>query len=223
MLTPSAEIDLLMSVTDEDVEKSAVVRRRRLAFREVFLASESYCIPQRHTVYLANLSLNHASEEASHYLKYLCSGEEEPRDPVDAFYANVIHEALGFFGSKIINHKRKCFHEREYLGLIGYLSAGKAPRDRRIELEISLLVLKHRELDKKGLPIRSRHELFFGVTHGLGYMLGDRLYYALLEGKLSKEEIRDVFRDPMREEGEPYELYRRLLRKVRGVKVPKRV
>lgn len=219
------DLSFLKALSEADGFSRVEIQR----IKKQVLASESYCIPHRRTVYLANLSLNHASEEAAHYLKYLCAGAEGPRDPVDAFYANTIHEALGFFGSKIVNHKRKCFHEREYLGLIGYLTAAKAPRDRRLELEISLLVLKHRELDKKGLPIRSRqffrsrHELFFGVTHGLGYMLGDRLYYALVGNRISKEEIREVFYDPMKEEGRAYELYRRLLKKVRGVKAPKRV
>ncbi len=193
------------------------------------LASDSYCIPQKKYVYLANISLNHASEEAAHYLKFLCSGAEEARDPVDAFYANVIHEGLGFFGSKIVNHKRKCFHEKEYLGLVSYLTSSNAPRGRKSELEIALLILEHRELDKRGVPIRSRkyfqskHDIFFGVTHGLGYMLGDRLYYALLSGKISKEEIHEFFCDPMKEEGAPFALYKKILRKVRRVKIPKRV
>jgi hypothetical protein len=197
--------------------------------KDQILASESYCIPHKNYVYLGNLSLNHGAEEAAHYLKYLCAGRESPREPVDAFYANVLHEALGFFGSKIVNHKRKCFHEKEYVGLVSYLTSTKAPRERRLELEIALLVLRHRDLDKRGLPIRSRqffrsrHDLFFGVTHGLGYMLGDRLYYAMIHDRVAKKEIRDAFYDPMRGEGAAYELYRRLLKKVRGVKIPKRV
>ena len=103
------------------------------------------------------------------------------------------------------------------------------PQRRELEVEIALLILKHKELDKKGIPIHSqkyfkaRHELFFGVTHGLGYMLGDRLYYAFLAEKITKEEVRDLFCDPMKGEGGPFEIYKRLLRKVRGVKIPKRV
>ena len=219
------DLSFLKALSEDGDFSRAEIRR----IKKQILASESYCIPQKQCVYLANLSINHAGEEAAHYLKFLCGGMEEPRDPVDAFYANAVHEALGFFGSKIINHKRKCFHEKEYLGLINYLTSSKAPSGRRMELEISLLILKHRELDKKGIPIRarrfyrSRHEIFFGVTHGLGYMLGDRLFYALVDGRITKEEIRDVFCDAMRKEGEAYEIYRRLCRKVRGVRIPKRV
>ncbi len=219
------DLSFLKKVSQDESFSPTEIQR----IKKQILASESYCIPQKKYVYLANISLNHAAEEAAHYLKHLCSGLEEPRDPVDAFYANALHEALGFFGSKIINHKRKCFHEKEYLGLVSYLTSGKAPRGRKTELEMALLILKARELDKKGVPIRSKrfyrgqNDLFFGVTHGLGYMLGDRLYYALLEERITKEEIRKVFGDPMKEKGEPFNLYKRLLRKIRGVRIPKRV
>ncbi|MBI2083778.1 MAG: ChaN family lipoprotein [Deltaproteobacteria bacterium] len=193
------------------------------------LASESYCIPSKKYVYLANLSMNHASEEATHYLKFLCSGTEEPRYLVDAFYANTLHEALGFFGSKIINHKRKCFHEKEYEELVQYLKSARGNQQRQFELEMALLILEHKKLEKKRLPLRSKKffkshpDLFFAVTHGLGYMLGDTLYYSLLEGKTSKEELKALFFDPMKEDGKPYETYMRLIRKLRGVKIPKRV
>ena len=210
-------------------EDGSFSKREILQIKRQILASESYCIPQKKCVYLANLSLNHASEEAAHYLKAICAGAEFPRDPVDAFYANTLHEALGFFGSKIINHKRKCFHEKEYLGLVNYLKSAKVPRERLKEMETALLVLEHKQLERKGFSVGSRRyfktrpDLFFGVTHGLGYMLGDRLYYALLAEKVTKEEIRDLFCDPMKGEGEPFEVYKRLLRKVRGVKIPRRV
>ena len=81
---------------------------------------------------------------------------------------------------------------------------------------------KNRSISSKKF-FRSRQDLFFAVTHGLGYMLGDRLYYALLSEKMGKEEIREFFHDPMKAEGEPFEIYCKVLRKMRGVKVPKRV
>ncbi len=219
------DLSFLKRLAEDGSFSRAEIRK----IKRQILSSESYCIPQKKCVYLANLSLNHASEEAAHYLKYLCSGKEGERTAVDAFYAAILHEALGFFGSKIINHKRKCFHEKEYRGLIAYLTSGRAPKGRGRELEIALLVLRHREMDRKGAAIvskrffHSRSDLFFGVTHGLGYMLGDRLYYALLSEKVPKEEIREIFCDPMKKEGEPFDLYRKLLRKVRGIKIPKRV
>jgi len=195
------------------------------------LAGESYFIPKKKIAYLASLSLNHAAEEASHFVKILCSGEEFPRDPQDAFYANVLHEALGFFGSKMVNHHRKCLHEPGYRSLIVYFrdSGRKVPRDRSLELDIAHLVLELKNMEKKGALIssarvlRQRPDLFFGVTHALGYMLGDRLYYGLMAEKIGKEEIRNLYFDPFQEEGAPGKVYLSLLKRVGKIKLPRRV
>ena len=79
--------------------------------RKQILASESYYIPRARMVYLGRLAINHASEEATHFLRHVCADSEEPRQLVDAFYARCLEEALGFLGSKVINHRRKCAHE----------------------------------------------------------------------------------------------------------------
>ena len=54
--------------------------------------------------------MNHASEEATHFLRHVVSGCQEPLNLVDAFYARALEEAVGFLGSKMLNHKRKCPH-----------------------------------------------------------------------------------------------------------------
>ncbi len=210
-------------------ESEDISRLELKQIKQQVLAGESYCMPSRHLVYLANLSLNHAAEEAAHYLKYLCSGPESPRDPVDAFYANAMHEALGFFGSKIINQKRKCFHENAYRSIIDYVKSTSSSAGRKQELEIALLVLEHKKLEVRGVPIhskrffKSRQPLFFGVTHGLGYILGDRLYYGLIHEKIGKEDIKELFCHPMAKDGEAFQLYLKLCRKLRKVKIPRRI
>jgi uncharacterized iron-regulated protein len=199
--------------------------------KKQILASQSYYIPKKKIAYLASLSLNHVAEEASHFIRHLCAGDEFPREPQDAFYANALHEALGFFGSKTINHHRKCHHEKDFASLILYFrnAGGKIPRDRSQELDIAHVVLELKDLEKKGrlIPsgrvLRQKSDLFFGVTHALGYMLGDRLYYALMAEKVRKEEIRDLFFNPFEREGEPGEVYLSLLKKVGKVRLPKRV
>ncbi|MBI2500110.1 MAG: hypothetical protein HYW02_01265, partial [Deltaproteobacteria bacterium] len=210
-------------------EDGSFTRQQLRQIKKQILASESYSIPSKKYIYLANLSINHAAEEASHFLKFLCAGPEEARYLVDAFYANALHEAFGFFGSKIINHKRKCFHEKEYEGLVNYLRSPGSPKSRRLQMEMALLILDHKEKEKRGDPIRHKRffkmgpDLFLGVTHGLGYMLGDKLYYAFLAEKISKKEMKELFCDPMREEGRPFEIYMGLVRRFRRVNVPRRV
>lgn len=200
----------------------------RLIRRQV-LASESYYVAKRRLVYLANLSLNHAAEEGSHFIKHCVAGAEEPRELVDAFYANVLHEALGFFGSKLVNPKRKCFHEKEFQGLFAYFRTIRVPTERRLEYETARLVIEYKRFERSGKPLkyqaifRQRPDIFFAVTHAIGYMLGEKLYYGMLEERITKDAIRELFCDPWKEEGRPFAAYMDLLKQLRGVKIPKRM
>lgn len=202
--------------------------RELKALEKQILASESYFIPEKHIVYLANLSINHAAEEAAHFLKHACSGREFKRTAEDAFYANILHEALAFFGSKLINAKRKCFHEREFRGLLAYFETIRVPQDRRLEFETACMVLDFLKAGQRGLSHGRlakilRPDLFFSVTHGLGYMLGDRLFYAMMSERINKEDVRELFRSPWRREGEPMVVYCDLLKRLKGIKMPKRL
>lgn len=193
------------------------------------ISSESYYIPKLHIVYLSNLSINHAAEEASHFIKHICSGAERPRDIFDAFYANILHEALGFFGSKIINHKRKCYHEKDFLKLVQYLEKTPGPHKRQLEYETALLVYQAKVLERRGFAasdmeiFKKREDLFFAVTHALGYILGDKLYYALLEGLITKSDLRYLYYDPWKGHGRPFQNYWNLLVKTKDARIPTRM
>ena len=199
------------------------------SIRKQIISSESYYIPKLRFVYLSNLSMNHAAEEGAHFIKHICSGEERPRDIFDAFYANILHEALGFFGSKIINHKRKCYHAKDFYKLISYFESISAQPERHLEFETALLVYQCKKLESQGEGIsdleifRKRPDLFFTVTHALGYMLGDQLYYALLENQITKTEIRHLFFDPWKGYGKPFQTYWAQLTRIKNTKIPKRM
>jgi hypothetical protein len=191
--------------------------------------SESYYIPRRKWVYLANVSLNHAAEEAAHFIRHVVAGDEFPRRPQDAFYANVLHEAMGFFGSKIINPKRKCLRVKDFKNMVEYFKRAKVPNDRALDLEVALAVLELKKMEKRGRPLADaermikNHDLFFGVSHALGYMLGEVLYHGLVQGKFSKKAARELFQNPFLEEGEPFYTYRNLMEKLKAVALPHRM
>ncbi len=211
---------------DPDFTKKEIQRIKKQIAR-----GESYYFFKKKIAYLGNLSLNHSAEEASHFIRHLCAGEEFEREPVDAFYANILHEALGFFGSKLINHHRKCFHEKDFSNLIDYLkSLGRnIPRERILELEIAFLFLQHLKFEKheklitSARVIKQKGDVFFGVTHALGYRLGDRLYYGMMAGKISKEKIRELYFDPFKATGKPGEVYLSLIKKLGKIRLPRRV
>lgn len=197
--------------------------------KQQILASESYFIPKKPLVYLANLSLNHAAEEASHFLKYLCTGEEEARDRIDAFYANALHEALGFFGSKLINPKRKCFHMTEFRSMLRYFKHHPIPKGREMEVDTAKLLLAYKLWEHRGMGpaatfvFNQPHHVFFAITHALGYMLGDLMFYGLMSNVIRKSDVRRLFMDHWKGEEVPYRAYFQMIQKLKSVKIPKRM
>lgn len=166
------------------------------ALKRHVLSRESSYIPRAKMAYLASLSLNHAAEEAAHFVRHCAVGDgmDAPRDAVDAFYARALEEAIGFFGSKLVNPRR----EAPSLETWAETFSNGAAEDRRA----AAFVLAHKAAEPEGprgcealLPRRSE-KLFHAVTHGLGYLLGDALYRAYDEGRLSEREVKALFRDP---------------------------
>jgi len=165
--------------------------------RRHILSRESSYIPRARTAYLASLSLNHAAEEAAHFVRHCAVGDamEAPRRASDAFYARCMEEALGFFGSKLVNPRRGCAGPAEW--------ARRFASTRGVERQIAAFVLAHKAAETEGpdegvklLPLR-KDRLFHGVSHALGYQLGDSLYRAFDSGRVDKAEIRALFRDPL--------------------------
>ena len=187
------------------------------------LSRESYYIPRAKIAYLANLSVNHTAEEAAHFLRSVVSGaSDEPRGLVDAFYARALEEAYAFCGSKIVNPRRKCPHEPEF----ERLARGKPGFTR----EVARFVLDHKRIERgeqsqgamRKLYRSGGPDLFNAVTHSLGYMLGERLYYALATGRMLKSEVRALFLDPLEDDGVPFLTYLDLAKRLRDVRIPKR-
>jgi hypothetical protein len=93
---------------------------------------------------------------------------------------------------------------------------------------VARCVLDHRALEKNGVrrlrapSAASSDELFNAVTHSLGYMLGERLYYALATGRLLKREVRELFLDPLAEEGQAMVTYLTLSRRLAPIRIPAR-
>ena len=167
--------------------------------------AESYFIHRANIIYLGNLSINHAAEEASHFINEVCAEFREGPLPMKAdFYYRTLREALGFFGSKIVNPHRPCYSEKDFKK---FVQRGRYWRtDPRLQelRAIGKHVRRHKEYERKwalaGGKVRGLRtiydlptDLHLGVTHALGYMLGDRMFRSMLSGRLSKEKIRDLF------------------------------
>lgn len=204
---------------------------KELSFiRDQVMHSESYFMPRARMAYIANVSIHHAAEEATHYLKVLTSGEEFPRSRQDAFYANALHEAIGFFGSKLVNAKRKCPRLADFTRDLAFLSGeGRAFPGKQLRMETATLFIQHAQGIKKSQLIHPNKvrdmssRLFLSLTHAVGYDLGDHLYYGFMSGSVPKEIVRDLFTDHFEDEGEPGRMYLALTRLLKSVKRPPKV
>jgi len=200
------------TAADEDV-LARIQQRGRFTHTELaqlrrhILSRESSYIPRARMAYLASLSLNHAAEEAAHFVRHCAVGDamEAPRRASEAFYARCMEEALGFFGSKLVNPRRTCPGLAEWAKRFG--------ESRGVERQIAAFVLAHKAAETEGpeeavklLPLR-KDRLFHGVSHALGYLLGDRLYQAFDEGSVAKAEVRALFRDPFEDPRSVYFLW----------------
>ncbi|MBI4577960.1 MAG: ChaN family lipoprotein [Planctomycetes bacterium] len=220
-------LDTFTVFTAEDLEFLDWLRHQR-GFSEREVAdvkaqverAESYFIPRGHVVYLGNLSVNHAAEEAAHYVNTVCAGHKEgPLSRQVDFYYRAMKEALGYFGSKVINHKRACTSVAGFEGFLREV-ARRRHRDSQeaLMVRVARAVLRHKAMEAAvlaGAParrsLRSVYELdpgaYGGAAHALGYILGDALYAAVMDGSVEREEVRRLYYEPFEAEGSEFVAY----------------
>lgn len=183
--------------------------------------NDSYFLPRARILYLGNLSIDHAAEEATHYLNTELAGHiERPPSARFDFYYRALKEALGFLGSRLVNPKRPSFERDDFEEILAQLGRRRIfTEDQRHKRAVARDVLWHldfeirwlagqehgypraRAIYERPLPVR------IGVTHALGYRLGARLHAALCEGHLHPDELCTLFHEPFASEPRPRELY----------------
>ncbi len=193
------------------------------------LGSNTYFIPKMKIIYLASVSVHHAAEGATQALRYFLVGAEEPRPMQEAFYASILQKALAFFGSKIINPRRKCVWPQDATSLLKYFKAKSTPPDRLMDVQVARMFLDHERRFKKDEPFHHNTiaamsvDLFLELTKTLGYFLGDKIFYGLLSGVLTKEAISEVLKDPLEEDGEALGRFISLNRALKEVSLPRKI
>lgn len=189
---------------------------------------ESYFIPKGNIIYLSNLSLNHAAEEATHFINIICSGHPpDVENAVDEFYHRTLMEALGFLGSKIINHKRECYLIRDYRQFIEEHRSRKLSPEMERMRTVSRYILQHHDHEHKFIKTgkttgkvslrriyQQETAVHLGIAHGLGYMLGNQLYQAMVCDAISRNEVRDLFFVKFYEPGVAVKTYFNLCRRL---------
>ena len=175
---------------------------------EGFLLEYEQSGERAYLIYLANSSINMAAEEASHFLNAVVRGPlRKPISPFDHFYRIVVTECLGFFGSKFFNEKRKAQSENSIRRFLGKVKRGEHKKIDKESIQVAKYILQHLYLQRKTTDpkefikkfhtqYKSRSAISRIFSTQLGYMLGNRLYYAVKREKFSVERIRELFSDP---------------------------
>ena len=191
-------------------------------------------IPLVNSIFIGRFSLVHGGEEAAHFVNLalrgdIRNGDRSSASRADHFYGAAMEEALGFFGSKLIDPSRNHFFEtdlyryhrkdrdfieanteysyEEFNSIIKYILLHKRFETEYRKLsEIPAGILEGmRTTDRKMLSI---------LTHELGYYLGQQLYDAYHRGVVDRKEILALFRSRFEEPGSALEAYIDLAEKV---------
>jgi hypothetical protein len=187
-------------------------------------------IPRGNIIYLASADVSGAAEEATHFLHAKCAGiADTVREPFTAFYQHCVTEALGFFGSKLIDHKRECWTEQDCQLFIERHARDHKRLDAMGQLQFAraALVLQHKKNERAWLATnewrrleriyRQPTEVFLGVTHILGHALGDKLYEGLVSGRLDKAWIREAFTSRLDDRTSAFFKYLELVARTQGI------
>jgi len=191
-LSPGLE-DLLVVTLDQKQGWKQI--KRRLTKAEVRMVQaltqreRSFYLPQAASLFLARASINHASTLAGQYLHARLCDLRRPawRFPAE-FEAQIWLEAVGFFCSKLINHKRKTESVHELK--IEAAESEKAGRGR----EALRLALAQRlaELQSRRQRVRFKPQSkgsYLEAARIVGHMMGDRLYHAVAAKKLPTDTL----------------------------------
>ncbi len=192
--------------------------RYKIRENEGFLLEYEKDGADSYLIYLPISSLNMAAEEAAHLLNSIMRGRLTAKmKPFDSFYYTVMTEAIGYFGSKLINERRKVQTKnaiRRYLG--SFKHRNKSPsREEKKKIHLCHLLLQHRYMEKLSHHpgdfrkkfrevYQTRSSINQVMATQLGYMLGDKLFNAVRRRRFPLKEVIEFFKEPFTE---PYEAF----------------
>jgi len=223
----SGDLDFL-SVLDE---RHGLSRSRLDSLLRDLEAGESLFVPEARIIYLPEVSIDRAAEEASRFIHFHAARYASlPEDPRTAFYADVMTATLAFLGSKIVNHKRRAKRPGHFRRLETRHRSGRGRRrtpEHTHRVAVARAVLRHLDLEdaklapapRRGWPrnlYRLPRDQHRDVTAALGHLLGDELWQALRTGPVRKAEVRSLFRMRFSEPARAREIYFHLKARLRN-------
>ncbi len=174
------------------LESSVSAPERRL-IQHLMANDRSFYLPQMGVLYLSRETINHAATLAGQYVHSKLNGSQSWfwRQP-EEFYQRIWVEAVGFFLSKLVNHKRKADSVRDLKAQL----AASQPKDRgRDSLLLALdqrlseviYVYSGRRRQSKFSPRQKSN--YFEAAKILGGMMGERLYLSYRAQRIGPDKL----------------------------------
>lgn len=172
------------------------------------IENRSILIPDQSVIYLLDFSQNRAAEKSAQWISTKLTNKlcvyGKDFDEKEVFYRLVLWEAIGYFGSKIINPKRKCDQYKDFERQLERMKGKKATGLKKNEKIIAQEVLKHREYEFSKLESQDnaqsprkifelKPKQFFLCARSLGRILGDQLYSKVVADRVSLKVVQKLF------------------------------
>ncbi|MGA7079702.1 MAG: ChaN family lipoprotein [Terriglobales bacterium] len=192
--------------------KGFTAERRRSLLRQVRERGSVYLTPIN-AVYVRQFQMTSCAEDATRFLHQACRGlpnlsngrtpearvvqGAKPLDRDDAFYATVVEHALAFFGSRILYPARPALRDSDLADLY---DVTREDLEHQTALPFADAVdaldflVQHRagNLDCTQAPACTGRKYEY-IAEQLGYLTGNDLYDAYLEGRLTTAALRKLF------------------------------
>ena len=240
---PRQLVDLLPEVYSRNSD--AMLRRllsrkgfsaaqRRVMLQRVKERGSVYLAPLN-AFYVRQFNMISATEDASRFLHHACRGLPDrvngrlpqPRGQQDAFFADIIEHALGCFGSRILYPARPAFRDADLHALYDVTREDLQEQTSlpyADAVEILDFVAWHRNSARarteRAAPDWTSVLAFTGhkrdfAARQLGYLLGNDLYDAYIEGRMGSAALRRVFLEHIEEPGAASHAYANLNSRLR--------
>ena len=167
--------------------------RDRLVARSLIATGRSFLLPQTGTGYLGQATVNHAAALAGQYIHARLSKRHSTKwQPPGDFQSLIWIEAVAYFASKLINHKRQAetvSDLRAQLTVANSIDQGREAMKLALDQLMSEIVyLREKRRRRRRFQPRQKSS-YFEAGRILGGMLGERLYLGYRSRKLSQGQV----------------------------------
>lgn len=168
-----------------------------------------YMFSRSNRIVLSDLTLNNLAEAAGQYLqRVLCDFDDIDEHPSEAFYRRVIKNAAGMIASKILNPRRKGPDLAHFKALVKRSGKKRLLGHAKTRREAARQILRHHDwilnpatAEVPNLPsilYKMDLQCDFEISQTLGHMLGQALYTANMNDRISQATVRELFESPLR-------------------------